>query len=407
MKKILACTLALLLLLLTACGGQTQSTPQAAPAETEELDEIAHRLLADWYAYLVGCEHLYGDLEWALSYLEPFFEDHAWNSFQTAQATMSLAKRVAETLELPDAQMTFDDYDALVQSGADVGAVQTAVGTFPGRKDQVLLTYQTLRDYLYSPSGDIFQASTLEIFEEIARIDRQMNSIELQCLAVTTDYLLLTLDSQEEEARFLKAIAENCPRINACRKDAPQDEEGLYQRMNTLLDELETGMDGLAAVVNRAQVDFDRLAELDAGDYFEAMSAGAAELQGFPVALPYPDWWYGADNETVTYIWEREDGTLYHIMPGESFAVPPRDYIVMWADVSRQAYFDYLEAVEEYRMSAANTKEKDGAYSAYYIFPSASFILTWEDDTVRLYAMEGSVCLAPPWYVRFTGRAVS
>lgn len=422
MKKIIAqiLLLAVLCLSLTACGGQeaTQTTA-AGQASSEEMEEITDKLLADWYTYIVRCEYLYGDMRWALSYLEPFFADHSWDSLQIARAAMSESKFLAESLEPPKMQMTFDEYDRLIQSGADVIWVQPTIDNFlQVLKNEVPTDYQTYRNYLNSPGEQFFLTYGLSHFESWADLMRQIYDIYLLDCAVKTDYLLSTIDAGEKKELFIEAVALNCPRINACRKDNPQDPDALLEKAASLNDERETLANKLSSVVGQAQANLDlywepialdeTADEDDIADYISAISADAVDLRDFPIALPYPDWWYAKNNESFKYTWyggeSWKDGDYNFIRSGDTIETPPDMYRVKWEDVSLEEYQDYIRLLESFKIPAQTTIEEDGIYTTFYKYksPQCLFMITWEENTVSLFTMEGSVCFAPPWYIFYT-----
>jgi len=438
MKRIIVyiLTLAMLCTLLPACGGQqpqeasqppdiSSGTNVKASLPKEEKDEIVHRLLADWYGYLIRCEYLYGDMRWSLSYLDAFFEDHSWESLQIARAAMSSAKHNTETVvEKPlTAQMTVEDYDKLVQSGADVGWVSILIDGIQSLIDTVLLDYRPYQSYLNAPSDAFFLTHDLENFEEWAHIQQRLYDIYLHDFAVETDYLLLSLDSEEEETRFIEYIAEKCPQINALRKDNPQDPDALTELSIELTNELSELNDELASVVGKSQASLDLyrdVPKIETNDGLDSLNrhvdAIAADLvddlAGFPIALPYPDWWYEEENETFTYFWDEpsfgEDKSHDFVMPLDTITSPPDKYVAEWAGVSKEDYLFYVENLEKaYNIPSLYSTEKEGTYTTFYEFRSASFAIIWEDEKVSLYTLEGSVCFAPYWYIYYTRRPVS
>lgn len=424
-KKIsLALTLVMLCALLAACGGHSpDSNPSGGGAagltSSEELDEITHRLLADWYGYIVRCEYLYGDMRWALSYLDPFFENHSWSSLQIARAAMDLAKRETEAAAVPlEPQMTFDDYDKLTRSGADVSAVQLAVNSLQSLTDAVSLDYHVFRDCLNSPAEEFFLTYELSYFENWASLMGRMYDIQLRNCAVETDYLLLSIDNEESEARFVEAIAANCPQINARREDNPQDQDALMTQLTQQTDELEMLVGELSDVTGQAKANlelFRDMADLDpAGSNMDnvkesisAIAAGAVDLKDFPTALPYPDWWYERDNETFMYVWNEkshgeggeDEQALLIPTPGDIIETPPDQYLVKWPDVPKDEYLSYMLQIQKDPDIAENLKKgKEGdAYLAYCETASVRFSLIWEENEVSLMS-DGSVCLAPYWY---------
>lgn len=418
--------LAALCALLTACGGQpSESDPSggetaggetADPTSSEEWEDITHRLLVDWYGYIIRCEYLYGDMRWALSCLNPFFEDHSWSSLQTARAALTLAKRETEAAALPlEPQMTFDDYDKLSQSGADVSAVPLAVNSIPSMVDSVLLDYRVFRDSLNSPLESFFLTYQLSYFENWAGLMGQIYDIYLHNCAVETDYLLLSIDNEEAEADFSEAVAANCPQINAWRRENPQDMDALMDLLSSQMDELETLMGKLADTTGQARanlelyrdaVDLDPSGDMDAlHERVSAIAADAVDLKDFPMALPYPDWWYETDNETFMYAWNQEgrDGETGEpetvILPGDPIAAPPDQYLVKWPGVSKEDYLSYILQIQNDPRIAENLRNgnRDGTYFSLYETESASFSLIWEENEATLMS-DSSVCLAPVWY---------
>ena len=423
MKKRIAwiLTLTTLCMSLTACGGQEtpQSTPNnkaASQISSEEMHEITHRLLEDWYKYAVRCELLYGDMRWALSYLDPFFEDHSWDNLQIARAAMNQAKLRAEVMEPFEAQMSFDDYDRLLQSGASVSFAQFAVNSIQTGKDAVYLDYQVYRNYLNSPAEQFFLNHDLMNLKNWAGLMQQIYDGYLLDCAIKTDYLLLDVVYEEAEAQFIEAITANCPLINACRKANPQDPDALLEKSNELGDEMEALINKLSSVIGQSNDNLERYRDAieltkltitgDIADYISAMSADAVELKDFPIALPYPDFWYNKINETFQYVWNNgesgKNSDFIIIWPGDTIETPPDQYSAKWEDVSLEEYETYINLLETYGIPAQTTLEEDGSHTTFYKFDSAYFFLSWKANTVSLYTMEGSVCFAPPWYLYYT-----
>lgn len=421
MKKLIVFILALALLCvpLTACGGQdTNNKQEPLPSgdvtdqpSSEDLDTITHNLLADWYGYAARCEYLYGDMLWALSYLEPFFESHSWDDLQTARAALQLAQRRAELIDPPEAaQMSLDDYDKLIQSGADVGPVQIAVSGISSLKSSLLLEYRIYQTNLNSPIEEFFLTYQLAHLENWASIMRQLYDLYLYDCAVETDYVLLAVDNEEEESRFLDAIAEKCPKLNTRRAGNPQDKDALLQKINDMADEIERLDNEMSANVGLSQagldlfrdaLEFDPSSDMNTLDqYIASMTADAVELADFPTSLPYPNWWYEQEDQDFLYTWEdAESGEKTSLMPGDAIEVPPDQYYIKWPGIPLDEYQAYLETLEGYGISAEFVTEKEGTYTAFYELQTGSFALIWEGNEVSFLTTDGSVCFAPPWYV--------
>lgn len=414
MKKLLAYLLAFAMLCvpLTACGGQ--KSPQHS-ASDEELSEIADKLYIDWYAYLIRCEELFGSMGWALSYLDPFFEDHSWDSLQIAWAAMNQAKFLAENVEPPETKMTSDDYDTLVRHGMDAGSFWLAVDSISRLRDSVLDDYGFYQKCLNSPSETIFTADDLACFEQWAHTLRQITDSYLHSFAIETDYLLLALSDVESSVDLPASVEKNCPRINAWRENNPQDKDGLLTQLTLVMEDLEALVArDLSSVVGqltaRLNMEKDLYAELDVANnaedarrYIALRTAGASELVDFPTALPYPGWWADHDADFM-YLWDSgteggENDAAKTIMPGDTIRVPPNQYLVKWPDVSKEDFLSYIVQIQRNQDIAQNLKlgKEGGVYLAYYESESAAFSLFWEENEAALMS-DGSVCLAPLWY---------
>lgn len=431
-KKLIAAVLACFLLCapLAACGGGDASKgsgeiPPLIALSAEENEALTHKLLEDWYGYLIRCEYLYGDLLWALSYLDAFFENRSWDSLQTARAAMASAMRRAETVRetLLEPKMNPEDYSRLIQAGADVSAVQLAIGGIQTYVvDPVLLVYQNYRSFLNSPGELLFIEYDFNCFKEWARLERKSYEINLHDCAVETNYLLLSLDSETEEARFIEFVKERCPQLSRWMEGAPQTQEELMDLSAELLNGLEAVSNEMSSLLGQLQAGLelnrDAVNSLDIeggseslSQFLDDMADGAADLKGFPSALPYPDWWYDSRNEVVSYFWdeavcgaEGETEPRRFAVPGDAILTPPDTFVMRWADVPLASCLAYIDALEGFQISAGYAKEEEGVFTAYYEVPSGSFVLSWEEEGVSFYPLEGSVCFAPPWYLYLTRR---
>ncbi len=439
MKRIMVylLTMTTLCAFLSACRGrQPDSQPPDSSGETaalislpkEEYNEIASRLLDDWYRYLIRCENLYGGMRWSLSYLDPFFEDHSWVSLQIARTALSSAKSIAEGVaEQPwEEKMTVEDYDKLVQAGADVSGFTAMSSQLQILSHDVLLVYRDYQDKLNSPIDAVFLTYTLETFEDWAHIQQQFYDLVLRNLAVETDYLLSCLDSEEMEALFIESIAKNCPQINALRKENPQDPDALLDLLAELPNEI-TELD-LNSVYGQFGANYHLEVDKPQPDTAEGMEsvrrhaqAMAADmvddLAGFPTALPYPSWWYAsdpgsADSVQFYYYYNEptygEDQSSNFVMPNDTIISPPDCFIVTWTGVSLEDYLLYVRYLERmYHISAQSSTKKDGVYIATYEVRSDAFAIIWEEEEVSIQTQEGSVCFGPVWYAYYTNNLAS
>ena len=123
-KRLLALLLALTALLLAGCGEQKQEKRETLP------EELTQRLLSDWFDYLFACENLYGDMQWAASYIQDFGESADWDHLLRARMALHTAWQYIAQREKPEGTLTDQDYLACLDSGRDLSFVQPEIGGF-------------------------------------------------------------------------------------------------------------------------------------------------------------------------------------------------------------------------------------------------------------------------------------
>lgn len=328
---------------------------------------------------------------------------------------MAASKRRAEHVKEQafEKQMTLEDYDKFIRSGADVSAIQVVIDSIPTLVDDTLLTYQNYRDFVNSPTENLFSTYNLSCLEEWARLERQIYDIHLHDTAVETDYLLLSLNSQSEKDRFVTAIEEKCPQINAWRSENPKDKEGLEKLSSELLTELQSLTNDMSSLVGKMRTGLNLEKEASETDTFEQyvdrMAADVANLKDFPIALPYPDWWYEEDNETFFYSWnsplygtDEKRASILHRSRRYCQCSARRIQCRLGGRISGGLSRLRGPPGKSYHIPAQYTVEKEGRYITSYELPSFSSALVWEENNVALYVLDGAVCFAPPWYIYYS-----
>ena len=194
----------------------------------------------------------------------------------------------------------------------------------------------------------------------------------------------------------------------------PKDKEDLEKLSSELLTELQSLTNDMSSLVGKMRIGLNLEKEASEADTFEQyvdrMATDVANLKDFPIALPYPDWWYEEDNETFFYFWnsplygtDEESGPRSFIVPGDTVNVPPDEFNVDWGGVSLEDYLAYVDLLEKsYHIPAQYTVEKEGRYITSYELPSFSSALIWEKNNAALYVLDGAVCFAPPWYIYYS-----
>lgn len=415
--------LILLIALLVSCTKQgfpqeTSSSPETANQmqEQEIYNEITRRVLEDWYIYLLQCERLYGNLCWAVSYLDSFLENHSWDSLQIARAAMESAKKDVDSLKEIEPQASADDYAKLLQSGIDLGTYSNMINNSNQKLILYRIPYRLYRSYLNGPTDMIFYNNYLTYIGDWAHLMQKQFDIRLHILAPMTDLLLLSVDNKEVESVLTDFIAEYCPQIESWRKENPEEPQALME----LISELDAESDKLKLESSHLEGKFQLIRSLqndrttqandtiDEDEYVTIMASDLADLNGFPISLPTPMWWFKNFEESYcTYIWHCEDEESEYAHPGDVLNSPPDWCYMEWNGVSLEEYHDYIEELNSYGITeTAGWQETEHMYCTYYNLES-SFLLVWDERKVAFYTMEGSVCFAPPWYVYYTRMTAS
>lgn len=411
-------TLALLCTLLASCAKQkvlsetSSHTKMASQTQEEEFYyEITRKILEDWYVYLLQCEHLYGNMCWAVSYLDSFLEDHSWDSLQIAQAAMESAKEDVDSLIEIEPQATADDYENLLQFGMDLGDYSHMINGFSQKLILSRIPYQVYRSYLNSPANMIFSNNDLMYIKDWSHLIQKKFDIRLHILAAMTDLLLFSVDNEEVKTVFADFLVENCPQIESWRKENPEDSQALIKLINELSTESDTlnlessRLDGKFQLIQSFRHDRTNWANnmIDEDEYAAVMASDLADLNGFPILLPIPMWWFKNFEESYcTYMWYSEDGETKYVHPGDVISSPPDQCYREWNGVSLEEYCDYIEKLNSYGITEkASWQETEHMYCTYYELES-TFLLVWNDDKVTFLTTDGSVCFAPPWYILHT-----
>lgn len=386
-KRLLALLLALTAVLLIGCGGQEQEKQEEREALPEELTQ---RLLSDWFDYLFACENLYGDMQWAASYIQDFGESADWDHLLRARMALHTAQQYIAQREKPEGTLTDQDYLACLDSGRDLSFVQPEIGGFAQDKQAELTRCALLETGLQSAVFTRREATALQ--EEAALYDA-LAACHLRYLAMATNYLLLEIDDPAQTEKFYSFIEENCPLLFAAWDGWVEDKDQALETASGALDEIEALRGQAAALNGRTQASLDMYRDAAASGDWSEVRENVAEISELPLVLPCPAW-YDSQRAACYYYWTNDDGS--RSIPGEREEIPrgADGCAISVSEVSQEdflAYLDYLQV-----LGAAPFAQQEG--TSYYDLAGSTFALTWEEGEAQFFMLERPVCLVPDWY---------
>lgn len=392
MKRTLVILTAVLILCtgLTACDGSP--APGLKPnGQTGELPE--QKLLSDWFDYLFACENLYGDMQWAISYINDFLETPSWEQLQTARMALSTAKRYIELREKPEETMTAEEYNQFLRQGMDVSFVHPEIGSFQQSKQLVLSNCLSLEYGLFQEAFGVRERAILARYADILQQEYHQ---DIRYLALCTDNLLLALGDDDRTQKLRSFITEHCPLIAAEQTDIDNPEE-LYLRASAVLDEIEELQALNEELLGSARASLNRLEYALANGDLEMLAGNVAPIDGLPLLLPYPDW-YDLESAEYYYYWSESDGNRTRPVEREDLRKAPDGCVITCPDVSLESLLDYRDALAKAGLKCLATREADGSCSVYYEVGESTFVFTWEADAVQIFMLEEPICMAPVWY---------
>jgi len=392
MKRILAALTAALCLCawLTACGGTAAPEPEPE-GQAGELPE--QQLLSDWFDYLFASENLYGDMQWAISYINDFLERPSWERLQIARMALNTAKLYIEQREKPEETMTAGEYDRFLQQGMDVSFVHPEIGTFQQGKQSVLTSCLLLEYGLFQDAFGARERTNLAGYTDT--LQREFCE-EVRYLALCTDNLLLTLGDDDWTRKFRSFVTENCPLIAAEQTDI-KDSDALYEQASMALDEIEALRTQQSEELGSARASLNRMKNALENDDLEALAANAAPIDGLPLLLPWPEW-YDIENAEYYYYWSGSDGNRTYPAECDDLQNAPDGCVITCPGVSLEALLDYRDALAGTGLACVSTREEDGSCDVYFEVGGSTFVFTWEDGAVQIFMLEEPICLVPVWY---------
>ncbi|MBQ2957794.1 MAG: hypothetical protein IJE08_15205 [Clostridia bacterium] len=381
MKRLLAGILAALLML---CGC-------AASAEEKST---ATKVCSDWFDYLYAMECAYSNLLRAAEAAEAFTDEPSWEKLQIARMAIARAERYVEKRGLDDPLMTADDYVDLMLEDKDVSFVSESGDQYGAEQQAIMDHLMVLREHM---EADIYTDFEMKVVSDLIDHYQKICGIGYQYLAISTDYLLATLQDAEMTETMDQMTGTYLLQTEAYRTHIT-DTVVLKKNADDVLDQyagLEVEFKKLLAASEAAKDVYVKAVET--GDLSELISHMAV-IENLPVMLPDTGWSIN-DGWEATYYWLDAEGHV--AMPGEADEIDriPDGYTITYPGVKREEVIEYCDGLKLMGLDPLSSTEEDGVLRIYYTFMDSVFVFEWADGMATINMLENPMGFVPYWYL--------
>lgn len=410
MKKLsfILCIILIFQLCLYSCGkGKpqiTDGTDTAALSDTvtsENDDEYSMKLdlLSEWSAYLWFMEYLYGDILWALSYIETFAASPTWENLQLARSALTTAENYIEQREPQELTLGQEDYDALMSAGYDVSHIPMSIGTTEQSKYHVLSECRLLRYDLYS---EILLKTSLDELALSCRYLKEYYTSSLRYTGLETNYILAVLSDEELSQKLEEFIDTNFPYLSEHRPQLVTDIAILEAEASDELEKLDRLVDEMNVLLGYSLVTLDDMKEMFALGDISAFADKLTDIDGVPMMLPNPDW-EDIEATDYRYYYYDESGNSVYTKERDELSGLPDGCVLKNSGVSREEVLAYRDMLSTLGLDPLGTDEQNGTLKIYYLLDGGSMVITLEEDTAYIFMMDEPVLFVPLWYIMASG----
>lgn len=395
MKKILILIMIAVMMFGSSCSNITQTDPEPGTINHIEENDHIKNVLSDWFDYLYVNEYLHGDMFWAITYIEQFFDNPTWDNLQIARTALITAEKYIEARNIDEPLMSNEDYIQMLQAGYDVAVVEVSGESYAQYKQKVLTDCIVLKNGLYD---EIFWEVTFEDFQASVELLKEYYCKQIQYLNTTTEYLLLNLNDSAWTDKFHAFVEENCPTLNAFSLEPIPDMDSAYTVAVGILDDIQKLTDEFNLHVGEAQAALYQMEDAIFGGDMTILQDKTVEIADMPLALPYPGWDI-VDNTVYYYSYTDESGKGHYPVEQETLSKKPDGCTIEFYKVSKDDFETYKNYLSDLGVNSINAKEEDGISRADYIFTGHTFVFEWKEDTLTLYMLEQPIIFVPWWYL--------
>lgn len=362
--------------------------------ESEEIKDLKFKIVSDWSAYLWFEEYLYGDMLWALSYIQQFIEEPTWENLQIARAALCTAESYISLREPQEITMTIQDYTMLMEQGYDVVHVPNEMGAMAQDKESVLAWCMQLKYGLFS---EIYWEVSYENFSKYVDNLIEFCETNIDYIGYTTNYLLVTLEDEELSERLQNFIKENYVYFAKYFPEFFNEIDKIEKASITTLEELEYMEAQMELLLGNAIVSLDDLRDLVENQRIDVLREQFIEIKELPFFLPQV-YWEDIEGATYQYYNNAEDGSMDFLEEQESIFKSSDGCIVQYTQVNKSDVIQYKEDLLLLGLVPIDVVEEENSLKIYYIVQENSLIIEWKDEIVTMYMLGGEICFAPIWF---------
>lgn len=372
MKKIAAFILALVLMM-SCVGAQAGWVDLATKISyLNNMPTSEKKLFDDWCAGLQAANDLYGNMLWALDYVDAWTENQTWDNLITARAACILLAAYINDYEFPSLTLTDEEMAELSRSGV---ATEVLI-------DYYRVSYNSSEMYMNFRSNifccleaDAVFAAELENVGELADWIRRSLESECEYLSLATNYLLMGMVGDATDGEALWSDFQSKYPIIFLQDTAWQTDAG---QMEAVSADIALEIDALLEEKNALLLKHIADGENTIMDYNDGTPRATIEIEGCPDMLPVPLWHDPLDAKYASFSYGEDKTVVAHVC-GEQLSADDCNIIYQHEDVSLAQVEEYMTMLEPYALAMAGEENQWTVLMEDY-----SVSVSWSENTVQM-----------------------
>ena len=385
MKRIISVVLTLMLVISCVpahAGWVTLALNKEKLNNIRDMTASKEKMISVWGAGLSAANELYGNMLWALDYIEAWVEGKTWDDLVKARTACILIAGYLNGYEFPEMALTAEEQIML----ADAGYATEILMDYSRPASNGIMMQQYFRDHMLpSLDTEAIWLYELESIRDLAAVLRSYLQIECQYLCLTTNYLYLPVIEQENDGERLWAtLQESYPVIFPKGTVWESDAAALEKANIEIVFASDSNLEEIDAVLQRINAKLQNvIMDMEDGIMPEELS-----IVGQPNILPVPLWY---DTELAGFVSFRynEDKTLTYPVCGDVLEKEDCNIYLQQTDISLEQVEAYMEIAEPYMKAVARN---DNSWTI--MMEGYSVSVSWENQTVVMIFLGESSTLS-------------
>lgn len=356
----------------------------------QSLQPEKQLLQTHWETYLASAEELYSHLHWAFDYAEAFTRENSWESLLKARAACTAARDGIQQLALPIYSLTSVQYDALMDAGIEADVVRMEYEAFAGEQTLALNTLDALDAYL---NNDIFMKASVDIIPDWIACNRGVITDISEYLCLTTNYLLLQLDSDT----LWQEVEERYPHIGAMCTPWSEDPDQIMMNATAALDRYAERFVDMEEFTGVSEYTMQIVREAVETGNLDRLEAQMHTISGVPAYFLTPSWMTQMD--VCSYLITDSDTQEKRlIQSGEKITEVPSGCYISCEAVAMESVEAYADTLESWGMEPYCTENAD-AVQLFVTSGESSLLVEWTEEETIVYLSAPVGCLIPELYL--------